>query len=83
MARHERTLEAIFRNPVPADIQWRAMVSLLRHLGASIDEGAGSRVGFTLNGRRAVFHRPHPGKELKRGAVRDLREFLRSAGVER
>ncbi len=28
-----------------------------------------------------VFHRPHPGKELDKGAVVTLREFLQNAGV--
>jgi hypothetical protein len=35
-----------------------------------------------LNGKRADFHRPHPGKEAKRYQVRALREFWEMAGVE-
>jgi hypothetical protein len=30
----------------------------------------------------AVFHRPHPRKEIDKGAVKSLRKFLREAGVE-
>ena len=35
-----------------------------------------------LNGVRAVFHRPHPGKETDRGAVAAMRRFLTEAGIE-
>jgi len=31
---------------------------------------------------RAVFHRPHPGPETKRGLVRAVRDFLAAAGVK-
>ncbi|MBE2236179.1 MAG: type II toxin-antitoxin system HicA family toxin [Caldilineaceae bacterium] len=44
-------------------------------------EGSGSRVAFVLQGKRADFHRPHPGKEAKRYQVRAMREFLEFAGV--
>jgi hypothetical protein len=47
----------------------------------SLIEGSGSRVTFILNGQRADFHRPHPGKETLRYRVKDVREFLQRAGV--
>jgi hypothetical protein len=79
---HRRTLEAVFAKPVPANLEWRKIEALLVALGANIVEGAGSRVAFVLNGKRADFHRPHPGKEARRYQVRALREFLEMAGVE-
>ena len=78
---HHRTLEAIFSTPTPANLDWRRVETLLVALGAQTIEGAGSRVAFVLNGKRADFHRPHPGKEAKRYQVRALREFLELAGV--
>jgi hypothetical protein len=38
-------------------------------------------VRVVLNGTRAVFHRPHPGKEMNKGAIRSLRLFLTNAQV--
>jgi hypothetical protein len=76
-----RTLEAIFEDPVRADIEWRYIESLLKALDAEITEGKGSRVRISLNGVKAVLHEPHPEKEVKKGAVRSLRDFLRAAGV--
>ncbi|MFN9169561.1 MAG: type II toxin-antitoxin system HicA family toxin, partial [Dolichospermum sp.] len=50
-------------------------------LGAEITEGSGSRVRIALNGVRSVFHRPHPEKEVDKGAVKSIRRFLLEAGV--
>jgi hypothetical protein len=77
---HCRTLEAIFAEPVRANVVWADVEALLRHLGAEMSEGAGSRVRIALNGVRAVFHRPHPRKETDKGALRSMRRFLTEAG---
>ncbi|ATQ67569.1 MULTISPECIES: type II toxin-antitoxin system HicA family toxin [Methylosinus] len=80
-AKHRRTLEAIFARPVPSDIRWTDIESLLIALGAERSEGRGSRVRFLLAGAEAVFHRPHPQPETDKGAVAAVRRFLESAGV--
>lgn len=79
--RHQRTLQAIFEDPVRANIPWLDVEALLTALGAELTEGAGSRVRIALNGVRAVFHRPHPQKETDKGAVKSMRRFLTEAGV--
>ena len=78
---HRKTLEAIFEDPVRANIAWRDIEALLHALGADITEGSGSRVRVALYGVRAVFHRPHPSRETKKGTVRSMRRFLEEAGV--
>jgi len=80
MAKHERTLSAIFAEPTRANIDWAAIEALFVHLGARIREGSGSRVRVKLNGADAVFHRPHPGKETKKPGIRSVRTFLTVAG---
>lgn len=79
--RQRRTLEAVFSHPASGAIRWREVETMLKGLGAVVSERAGSRVAILLNDRVAVFHRPHPGPEMTRGAVRDLRRFLEGAGV--
>ena len=79
--KHQRTLQAIFADPVRSNIPWRDIEAMLRSVGAEISEGSGSRVRIALNGVRAVFHRPHPRKETDKGAVRSMRRFLTEAGV--
>ncbi len=80
-ARHRRTLVAIYDVPVRADVGWKRVEALLKALDAEVTEGRGSRVRVYLGGVRAVFHRPHPRKEMDKGSVRSMREFLTRAGV--
>ena len=79
--RHKRTLNAIFAQPISGNIKWRNVAALLENLGAILSERAGSRVGVSLKGRVAYFHRPHPSPNMDKGAVRDLRKFLESVGI--
>ena len=79
--RHRRTLEAIFKRPTLSNIRWDDIESLLKAVGAVVEEGAGSRVIVKLNDRVAVFHRSHPRKETDRGSVRSVERFLNEAGI--
>jgi hypothetical protein len=79
--KQRKTLSAIFADPINGNIEWRSIESLLVALECQVIEGSGSRVTFILNGQRADFHRPHPGKEALRYRVKDVREFLQRAGV--
>ncbi|MFO1429268.1 MAG: type II toxin-antitoxin system HicA family toxin [Candidatus Competibacteraceae bacterium] len=81
-SKHRRTLQAIFENPVRANILWTDIESLLVACESEISEGRGSRVRIVLNGIRAVFHRPHPQKETDKSAVMSMRRFLLEAGVQ-
>ena len=78
----QATLKDIFTRPTRADIRWSAIESLIRASGGEITERAGSRVAARLNGVTAVFHRPHPRQETKKGAVDAVRQFLTNAGVK-
>ncbi len=79
--RQQRTLESVFAKDVRANIDWRDIESLLIALGAEVSEAEGSRVCVLLNGRTAVFHRPHPEKDAGKHMVRSVRDFLENAGV--
>jgi len=75
-SRQRKTLEAILVDPVSGTIEWGRIESLLIALGCRVIEGPGSSVTFDWQGRRATFHRPHPGKEALRYRVKAVREFL-------
>ena len=83
MSKHEKIYDAIFENPVRANIAWSNIESLFLSLGADITEGNGSRVRVALRGRKAVFHRPHPEKETSKGCIGSVRRFLDEAGIKR
>lgn len=80
-SKHCRTLSAVFRDPVPASLEWSDIEALLVAAGCEVIEGSGSRVSFHRNGIVASFHRPHP-QEAKRYQVRDAREYLAKLGVK-
>jgi hypothetical protein len=80
-SKQRRTLKAIYVHPVRSDIVWTDVESLFVALGAIVRQGRGSRVGVALNGVKAVFHEPHPEKEMCKGAVKSVREFLEKGRV--
>ena len=80
-ARQRKTLEKIFEIPTRADITWAEVVSLVRALGARVEEGAGSRVGVYFDDHRAVYHRPHNPPVCKKGLVRALKRMLETMEI--
>jgi HicA toxin of bacterial toxin-antitoxin, len=80
--KHAETLKAIFHTPILSNVKWSDIESLFIGLGASVMEGRGSRVKVFLNERVSVFHRPHPQKEIDKGALVSVRRFLEEAGVK-
>jgi len=80
-SKHRTTLKSVYADPVASNIKWSDIESLFLALGADVSEGRGSRVRVSLHGVDAVFHRPHPHKETDKGAVRSVRRFLMTAGV--
>nr|WP_267298730.1 type II toxin-antitoxin system HicA family toxin [Neokomagataea thailandica] len=81
-AKHQRTLELIFKRPVSGNIPWGDIEALLKILGAEISEREGSRIGVVLFGDIRVFHRPHPKPDTDKGAVASVRKWLESHGVK-
>ena len=79
--KHTKTLELIFLHPVSGNIKWSDIESLFLELGAEISEREGSRVGVRLFNDRKVFHRPHPSPNTDKGAIANIREWLRVNGV--
>jgi hypothetical protein len=77
--RDRRTLEAVFRHPVPGNLAWSDALHLISRLGTARQEPNG-RLLFTIAGHSHVFHEPH-GKELTPEEVGQLRKFLESAGI--
>ena len=80
--KHRIILAAVFRRPTQAGIRWDDIESLLLACGADMEERAGSRVHFELNGVAAHFHRPDPEREARKAMVEAVRRFLSEAGIE-
>jgi hypothetical protein len=74
-----RTLDAIFRHPVPHNLSWMDTLHLLTHLG-SAEEKADGKYSLMIEGQHLIFHKPH-GKHLDAREITDLRHYLASAGI--
>ncbi len=81
-AKHKKTLAAIFASPIPRSLTCRDVESLLRALECEKTEGDGSGVAYGRGGKSVAFHRPHPGKEIKRYQIKEIRGFLEDIGVK-
>ena len=71
----------IRHDPIKSDILWPDVVSLVKALGGKVKPAGGSAVVMKLNGIRASFHRPHPGDQTSKGAIKSLRSFFERAGI--
>ncbi|HGG59999.1 MAG TPA: type II toxin-antitoxin system HicA family toxin [Gammaproteobacteria bacterium] len=60
---------------------WSDLAALLKTLGFEQIEGSGSRVRFMKGDLQIRLHKPHPQKELKAYAVKQIREILKSEGL--
>jgi hypothetical protein len=79
--KHRQTLADLFARPERANIPWNDFVALMTATGAVVTAGGGSAHSFVFLGRVLVVHRPHPGNELPRPAVKRIRRFLAAVGV--
>lgn len=67
----------------PSDYTFSEAKSLLKSLGyTEYNKGksSGSRVMFAKDGVKILLHKPHPGNEMKRYAVQQLKDQLESIG---
>jgi hypothetical protein len=80
-SKHAHLIQAIFQDPISANIHWREVESLLHHLGAAVEPLSGARLRVVLNGVEHVLHRPHHSNVLSRQDIKHLREFLAHARV--
>ena len=79
--KYHALLRSVFHDPLPANIHWREVESLLLHLGATIEPSHGARFKVSLNKASDFLHHPHHNNECSRELIKQLREFLAHAGV--
>jgi len=53
---------------------WNSLLTLMKQLGFQVIEGAGSRVKFIKGDFLVSIHRPHPEKELKAYAIKQIKQ---------
>ena len=79
--KHRKTYDALFSDPVRANISWNDVVALLVAAGCAVKPLKGSIFEARLGDEKLIIHRPHPGNELSKGRVRSVRDFLTLLGI--
>ncbi|MGL4397813.1 MAG: hypothetical protein ACRCS9_14830 [Hyphomicrobium sp.] len=77
--RHRKVLAQVFAHPISANIDFKDIESVLRELGADVENKNGNRIGVSLNGHSAAFTHAH--HSLPKEEVVQIRKFLETAGV--
>ncbi len=75
----DKKMNSIFAKVVSGPIKpmkWEDIKKLLIWLGARVRKHSGSARIFYINDRPLSIHKPHPDNELKRYAVRHVRDYL-------
>ena len=78
---HQKTYQHVFQNPMPHNLQWREVWSMLGALGGTdaVEDGKGN-LKVTRNGQTLALHRPR-GKDLAdKKELLDVRHFLERSG---
>ena len=78
---HQNTYAALFRQPLPRDVQWREVSSMLGGMaGAEAVQEGGGTLKVVRNGRTLVLRRPR-GKDLADAKeLTQVRNFLERSG---
>jgi hypothetical protein len=77
---HRKVLHSIFDHPLSGNIEFKAVESVLRELGATIDNRSKARIGVTLNGNTVAFH--HSQHTLPKEEVMRVRHFLQACEID-
>ena len=77
--RHRKVLHQLFAHPISANIDFNDVQSVLKELGAAIEDRAGARVAVTLKGHTVLFH--HANHSVPKDEVQQIRRFLIDCGV--
>jgi hypothetical protein len=76
--RHRDTLRHVLARPSSRNVEWHAVVAMLREVGKVEERGAGV-IEVTANGRTLMLPRPH-GKDVSTDDLVELRRFLEGLG---
>jgi hypothetical protein len=78
---HQSTYDAVFQHPLPHNLQWREVRSLLDSVADAVEEGDGN-VKFTRNGRTLTVHPPRHKDFDDVPELMRIRQFLEESGAK-
>lgn len=76
---HLRTYEKLFQHPLPHNLEWHDVRTMLAKLGQLTDEANG-HIDIVRNGHTLVLHRPHTKDLTDEHELMALRHFIERSG---
>jgi predicted RNA binding protein YcfA (HicA-like mRNA interferase family) len=82
MTKQQKALAKLTASPIPANVKWDELKSVLEHLGYTMLTGGGSRRKFFHAEKNdlIICHAPHPSPDVDKGCIADVVEHLKSSG---
>ena len=82
MGKAQKTLQKLSAKPLPSNIKWDELKSMLEHLGYEMLKNGGSRRKFFHKEKDALIlcHQPHPSPDVDKGCIADICEHLKYHG---
>lgn len=80
--RHKKTLSTLF-NCKTKQVDWNDAVSLCQAMDIEVEQRDGSCVMLRAESAKLCLHSPHPQKEMKPYAIRQLRSFISTVETAR
>ena len=77
--RHRKVLHQLFAHPISANLDFNDVQSVLKELGAEVEDRSGARIAVTLKGHTVLFH--HANHSVPKEEVQQIRRFLIDCGV--
>ncbi len=77
--RHRKVLHQLFAHPISANIDFNDVQSVLKELGAEVEDRSGARIAVTMKGHTVLFH--HANHSVPKEEVQQIRRFLIDCGV--
>ena len=77
---HRKVLHSFFAHPISANIDMRAAISVLRELGAEVNEAHSGKIHVVLNGHSMNFS--HAKHSLPKEEVKQMADFIKQCGVD-
>jgi hypothetical protein len=78
---HKITYESIFHHPLPHNLQWREVRSMLEAIADETANHEGT-LKFTLNNQKLVMHEPAGKNIADISEIMEIRHFLERSGFE-
>ena len=80
--KHKVTLQKLFAHPMPTNIQWKKLMTALKHYGVAVEITSANKAKLAKDGQETLITLPHHGHEFNdKTEINHLKHFLESVDL--